>query len=253
MICLALCAGIALQAQDKKEYPKPEPMTPGMTEFWVPQRAFVTPGDAATAGAPSDAIILFDGKDLSQWCSPKGGPAKWEVHDGVFTVVKGSGIEDIQTKEVFGSFQLHLEWCTPVGITGSSQARGNSGVFLQGMYEVQILDNYENETYINGMVGSIYKQSPPLVNPMRKPGEWNSYDIIYTAPVFNEDGTYLYPPRVTVLMNGVLVQNNTTIRGTTQFIGHPTIAPHGDGPVRLQAHGDPSAPISFRNIWIRKL
>jgi hypothetical protein len=160
---------------------------------------------------------------------------------------------DILTKESFGSFQLHLEWMVPENITGTSQARGNSGVYLQDKYEIQILDCYQNETYANGQTGSVYKQVIPLANAMRKPGEWNVYDIIYSSPVFNEDGTYLYPPRVTVLMNGVLVQNNTTIRGTTQFIGHPTIAPHGDGPVRLQAHGDPSAPISFRNIWIRKL
>ena len=141
----------------------------------------------------------------------------------------------------------------PEDIEGESQLRGNSGVYMQDKYEVQILDNYKNETYVNGMAGSIYKQTPPLVNAMRKPGEWNVYDIIYTAPVFKEDGTYLYPPKVTVIQNGVVLQNNTTILGTTEYIGFPHVAKHGAGPIRLQMHGDPSKGISFRNIWIREM
>ena len=167
------------------------------------------------------------------------------------TVDKSKG--DIVTKQKFGSFQLHIEWCVPEGIQGESQGRGNSGVFLQDMYEVQILDCYHNETYVNGMTGSIYKQTPPLVNAMRKPGEWNVYDIIYTAPVFKEDGTYLYRPYVTVIQNGVVLQNHTEIMGTTEYIGFPRTVKHAEGPIRLQSHGDPSAPISFRNIWIREM
>jgi hypothetical protein len=247
-VCLA---GTTMYAQTT--YPEPEPMRPAMSEFWLPQPTVVTPGNIQTNTAPSDAIVLFDGKDLSQWESPKDhGPAKWKVNgDGTMTVDKTAG--DIQTKEVFDDFQLHIEWSVPTNITGKSQARGNSGVFLQGMYEVQILDNYINETYANGQAASIYKQSKPLVNAMRKPGEWNVYDIIYSAPIFKEDGTYRIPPKVTVLHNGVLVQNHTTILGTTDYVGFPRVVKHGAGPIMLQSHGDPSEPISFRNIWIRKL
>lgn len=237
----------------QKEYPSRAPMTPAMSEYWTPQPPIVTPGKAPAEaiGAPSDAIVLFDGKDLSQWENSKGQAAGWTVHDGVFTVKKGTG--DIRTKQKFNDFQLHLEWCIPEGIEGTNQARGNSGVFLQGIYEIQILDNYENETYVNGQAGSIYKQTPPLVNAMNKPGVWNTFDIIYTAPTFKKDGTYRTPPRVTVLQNGVLLQNNTTILGTTPYVGFPEVIQHGDGPIALQDHGDPSAPISFRNIWIREL
>jgi hypothetical protein len=247
---LASIIGIHLNAQ-QKEYPKPEPMTAGMSEYWTPQPRIVTPGVAtenAILTAPSDAIVLFDGKNLSAWENEKGEPAGWHVHDNVVTVVKGKGA--IQTKQKFNDFQLHVEWSIPVGITGSSQGRGNSGVFLQGMYEVQVLDCYNNETYINGQTGSIYKQTPPLANAMRKPGEWNAYDIIYTAPVFKEDGIYRTPPRVTILQNGILLQNNTTILGTTEYVGFPRVVKHGAGPVVLQDHGD---PVSFRNIWIREL
>lgn len=247
---LALICAVGASAQEK-EYPKPEKMTPGMTEFWTPQPKIVTPGDIRTNTAPSDAIVLFDGTNLDQWRNSKGGKAEWDVHDGVFTVNKKKG--NIYTKEEFGSFQLHLEWCVPENITGTSQARGNSGVFLQGKYEIQILDNYENETYCNGQAGSVYKQVIPLANAMRKPGEWNVYDIIYNAPVFNEDGTYRVAPTVTVIQNGVVLVNNFTIKGTTEYIGHPKVIPHGDGPIILQSHGDPSEPISFRNIWLREL
>ena len=247
---IAACLLPAAQAQEK-EYPEPEPMRPGMSEYWTPQPRIVTPGDILTHSAPSDAIVLFDGKDLSQWEEPGHGEARWIVHDGIVTVNKKAG--DIRTKENFGSFQLHLEWSVPKDIEGESQAGGNSGVIIQDRYEVQILDNYENETYVNGMVASVYKQTPPAVNAMRAPGEWNVYDIIYTAPIFKEDGSYLYPPRVTVLHNNVVVQCNTIIQGSTQYIGFPKVSPHGEGPIRLQMHGDPSKAISFRNIWVRKL
>jgi hypothetical protein len=251
MILLVSCAGLSSFAQ--KTYPEPERMRPGMSEFWLPQPAIVTPGNITTNSAPSDAIVLFDGKDLSAWENAQTkGAAEWVVNgDGSFTVNKKQG--DIQTRETFENFQLHIEWRIPVNIAGESQGRGNSGVYLQGKYELQVLDSYGNETYSNGQAGSIYKQSRPLVNAMRKPGEWNVYDVIYTAPVFKEDGTYRMPPQVTVLHNGIVVQNNTAIVGTTEYIGFPKVEKHGAGPIILQSHGDPSEPISFRNIWIRKL
>lgn len=231
-----------------------EGMRPEMSEFYTPVTTVVAPGADLQGGgftAPSDAIVLFDGSDLSAWENSQGGPAEWTVADGVMTVDKSKG--DIRTKEKFDNFQLHIEWRVPENIHGEGQARGNSGVYLQGMYELQVLDSYNNSTYVNGQAGSIYKQTAPLVNAMRKPGEWNVYDIIYTAPVFKEDGTYRSFPRVTVIQNGVLVQNNTTIIGTTEYIGFPKVRAHGAGPILLQSHGDPSEPISFRNIWIRKL
>lgn len=250
---LILFVFVSLSVLAQKKYPGRAPMTHEMTEYWSPQPPVVTPGKTPEkpVEAPSDAIILFDGKDLSKWENSKGETAGWTVHDGVFTVKKGTG--DIYTKQKFNDFQLHLEWRVPVGIKGECQFRGNSGVFLQGMYEIQILDCYQNETYVNGQTGSIYKQTPPLANAMSKPGEWNTYDIIYTAPTFKKDGTYRTPPRVTLLQNGVLLQNNTIIQGTTPYVGFPEVIKHENGPIGLQDHGDDSAPISFRNIWIREL
>ena len=249
---LAVIAGTAMAQTAEKEYPKPEQMRPGMSEYWTPQPKVVTPGDIATNSAPSDAIVLFDGKNLNAWKSSRTGEAaEWDVHDGVMTVNKSKG--DIQTKDNFDSFQLHIEWMVPENITGKSQGRGNSGVFLQGLYEVQILDCYDNETYVNGMTGSIYKQKRPSANVMRKPGEWNVYDIIYTSPVFNEDGTYKVHPKVTVIQNGCVIVNDYDIQGTTEYVGFPRVVKHGDGPIILQSHGDPSEPISFRNIWLRPL
>lgn len=253
MLLLPLSLLIFTQAF-AQEIPKPLPMKPGMTEFWEPEIGVVTPGDHqdnAFISAPSDAIVLFDGKDLSEWKDKDGNEAKWTVHDGVFTVKKGTG--DITTKKEFEDFQLHVEFQIPEDITGTSQARGNSGIFLQNRYEVQVLDNYKNRTYANGQVGSIYKQSRPLVNPMRPPGSWNVYDIIYTAPRFKEDGSLFSKATVTVILNGVVVQNHTTILGTTEYIGLPDYEAHGKAPIKLQDHGDPSEPISFRNIWIREM
>lgn len=249
---LIVAASTLVLAQN--EYPEPGKMKPNMSEFWLPQPDIVTPGaepSEKAVPAPSDAIVLFDGKDLSSWKSIKGGDAKWIVSDGVFTVNKGTG--DIETREHFNDFQLHLEWRVPEDISGKSQGRGNSGVFLQGIYEVQVLDNYENETYSNGQAGSIYKQTRPLVNAMNPPGVWNVYDIIYKAPSFKKDGTYRTYPYVTVIHNGIIVQNNTRINGTTPYIGFPVVEAHGDGPILLQDHGDPSKAISFRNFWIREL
>jgi len=230
--------------------PKPED-----TEVWSPEPKVITPA-TTSSDAPSDAIRLFDGRNLDEWVAAgKTDPAGWTVAGGVMTVNKKAG--DIQTKRKFKNFQLHLEWRIPVGITGSGQARGNSGVYLaatdSGGYELQVLDSYVNKTYVNGQAGSIYKQSPPLVNAMRKPGEWQTYDVVWTAPTFNPDGSLATPARVTAFHNGVLVQNNYALKGTTQYIGPPVYKAHGAAPILLQAHGDPSPPISFRNIWVREL
>jgi len=229
--------------------PEPMKMKPEMTEIWDPEIPVITPGQTP-AEAPSDAIVLFDGTNLNEWTSGKGEAPGWVVADGCVTVKKGTGT--IQTKRQFNDFQLHIEWRSPAEVVGQSQGRGNSGIFLQGIYEVQVLDNYDNRTYRNGQAGSMYKQHPPLVNACKAPGVWQTYDIIYTAPRFNENGTYFTPPAVTVLHNGVLVQNNAKMRGPTEFIGIPeyTVKKHGAGPLVLQDHGN---PVSFRNIWIREL
>ncbi len=238
-------------------------MRPQMTEYWEPVPKIVDPGPyPGMVPPPSDAVVLFDGKDLSKWNSRDGSNAKWKVENGTVTVVKGTG--DITTLQKFGDYQLHIEWKVPEGIQGQSQSRGNSGIFLQDLsddfkipaywYEVQVLDNYNNTTYVNGQAGSVYKQNPPLANAMRKPGEWNVYDITYTAPRFNENETLFSPARVTVIHNGVLVQNNFAIRGHTAYIGHPYYyKAHGKAPISLQDHGDPSKAISFQNIWLREL
>ncbi len=248
-LIIAIAISTTLFAQE--DFPKPGKMEPEMSEFWLPQPVIVTPGIVKCTDlipAPSDADILFDGKDLSKWKGTETEEAQWIVSEGVFTVKKGTG--SIATKKHYRDFQLHLEWKVPVNITGSSQGRGNSGVMLQGIYEVQVLDSYNNKTYANGQAGSIYKQTAPLVNAMKKPGEWNIYDIIYTAPTFTKDNTYRTYPYVTVIHNGIVIQNNTRINGTTPYIGFPTVSEHSDGPIILQDHGD---PISFRNIWIREL
>lgn len=232
-----------------------QPAKPEDTEVWAPEPKIVTPG-TTNSDAPSDAIRLFDGRNLDEWVGTgKNEPAGWTVSDGVMQVNKKAG--DIQTKRKFNNYQLHLEWRIPAGITGSGQARGNSGLYMaatdSGGYELQILDSYENKTYVNGQTGSVYKQSPPLVNAMRKPGDWQTYDVIWTAPTFDSDGSLNTPARVTGLHNGVLVQNNFVLKGTTQNIGVPRYKAHGASPILLQAHGDPSPPISFRNIWVREL
>ena len=224
-----------------------------MSEFWTPQPKIVTPPDMdnAVVAPPSDAVVLLGLTDnaISEWVNcEEGKPVGWQIENGIMTVKPHSG--SIRTKKDFGDFQLHLEWSAPTEIVGESQGRGNSGVFMQGMYEVQILDNYQNETYANGQAGSIYKQTPPLVNACQKPGKWNTYDIIYTAPRFKEDGSLQSHGSITVLHNGVLVQNNTMILGTTEFIGFPRIVAHGKGPIILQDHLN---PVRFRNIWIREL
>ncbi|MCX6326633.1 MAG: DUF1080 domain-containing protein [Bacteroidia bacterium] len=246
----------SIQAQQTTKPPSTKPvdpnkMTPGMTEIWDPEVKIVQPG-AKDSDAPSDAIVLFNGIDIdSEWEDSRENPSKWIVQDGALICVKGSGV--IKTKRKFSNFQLHIEWRTPSEVTGESQRRGNSGVFLQELYEVQVLDSYNNRTYRHGQAGSLYKQYAPLVNVSRKPGEWQAYDIIYTAPTFNNDTTtYFTPPRVTVLHNGVLIQNNVSLRGPTEYIGIPEyfIKKHGPASLVLQDHGN---PVAYRNIWIREL
>lgn len=217
---------------------------PALTEVWEPIPEVVTPGEGTKP--PSDAIVLFDGKDLSAWKGNEGTP-KWEVKNGAVTVVGGTG--DIETKQEFGDIQLHIEWRSPKKVESEGQGRGNSGIFLQGRYELQVLDSYNNKTYVNGQAGSIYKQTPPLVNATKAPGEWQTYDVIYRAPRYSGD-KLVSPARITVLLNGVLIQDHTEIKGTTEYIGAPRIIPHGNGPLKLQDHGN---PVSYRNIWVREL
>lgn len=223
------------------------------TEYWEPVPKLVTPGKTPS-DAPSDAIVLYNGKDVEQWQKEKGGAPGWKIDkDGALTVVKGSG--NIATKQGFGDCQLHIEWRSPAAIAGASQSRGNSGIFLMGQYELQVLDSYNNPTYVNGQAGSMYKQYAPLVNACRKPGEWQSYDVIFMAPRFFSDGKLQSPARITVLHNGVLVQNNVEIKGHTEWIGQPKYSAHKDKePLVLQDHGmDGGNPMSYRNIWIREL
>jgi len=207
----------------------------------------VTPG-RTNADPPSDAIVLFDGKDLSRWQGQNGAPARWTIRDGYVEVAPGAG--EITTRDAFGDMQLHIEWATPAVVKGEGQERGNSGVFM-GPYEIQILDSYANKTYFHGQAGSVYKQYAPLVNASRKPGEWQAYDIVFHAPRFDEQGKVIDRARVTVLHNGVLIQNNVEIYGIT-YNDRPAlyIAHDPKQPIRLQDHGN---PVRYRNIWVRRL
>jgi hypothetical protein len=230
-------------------------MTHFQTEIWNPEIPMVQPAEKI-GDAPADAIILFDGKNIhSEWEETgRGGVVKaatWIIKDGAMESIQGSG--SIRTKRVFSNFQLHIEWKTPSIITGNSQGRGNSGVYLQDLYELQILDSWHNRSYRNGQAGAFYKQYAPMINASRKPGEWQCYDIVYTAPTFGKDSTtYFTPPRATVFHNGMIIQNNVALRGPTTYVGIPEylIKKHGPGRIMLQQHGN---PIAFRNIWIREL
>jgi Domain of Unknown Function (DUF1080) len=219
---------------------------PKLTEVWEPIPKVITPATESTA--PSDAIVLFDGKGLGEWESVKGGEAKWEVKKNAMTVVKGTG--DIRSKKSFGDIQLHIEWRSPEKVESEGQGRANSGVFFQERYEIQILDSYNNRTYSNGQAGCVYKQTPPLVNACRKPGEWQTYDILFTAPRFKADGSIDKPAYITVIHNGVVIQNHTEIKGTTEYIGAPKWIAHDKAPIKLQDHGN---PVSYRNVWVREL
>ena len=220
---------------------------PTLTEVWEPEPAVVSPG--AGSAPPSDAVVLFDGTDLSAWQHADGRDAEWSVAGGAMTVTPKSG--DIQTRQDFGDVQLHIEWATPSVVEGEDQGRGNSGVFLQGLYEVQVLDSYNNRTYSNGQAASLYKQHIPLVNASRAPGEWQSYDIVFEAPRFSADGSVQRPAYVTVFHNGVLVQNHVELKGPTVYRGQPEYSAHPDRlPIMLQDH---SNPVRYRNIWVREL
>lgn len=219
---------------------------PKATEVWSPEARVVTP--ANNNAPPSDAIVLFDGKNLEEWTTMGDAKAEWKVADDCMTVEKGKG--NIKTKREFGDIQLHIEWRAPAIVEENGQDRGNSGVFFQQRYEVQVLDNYKNKTYSNGQAGSVYKQHIPLVNACKKPGEWQSYDIIYMAPKFNKDGIKVSSGYITVLHNGVLVQNHVEVKGTTVNVGQPKNIAHGKAPIMLQDH---SNPVSYRNIWVREL
>ena len=210
----------------------------------------VDPGPAGPpAPVPSDAIVLFGGNDLSEWTNTKGAPAAWQVRDGYMEVVKGTG--GIRTKRVFADCQLHVEWASPSPAKGEGQDRGNSGVFLMDTYEVQVLDSYESKTYADGMAGALYGQFPPLVNASRRPGEWQTYDIVFRAPRFDQSGKVVSPARLTVIHNGVLVQDNEELTGPTAHKARPPYKAHADKlPISLQDHAH---PVRFRNIWIREL
>lgn len=247
----------APQTSERQTAPGLAAENPQDTEVWEPVPKVVTPG-ANNIAPPSDAIVLFDGKNVNEWVAAQdGSPAKWIVEGGVLTVNKAVG--NIETKRTFRNYQLHIEWKIPENITGTGQARGNSGVFLASTgpgdagYELQVLDSYNNPTYVNGQAGSIYKQGAPLVNPNRKPGEWQVYDVVWTAPIFNADGSLRTPAYVTVFFNGVLVQNHFELKGETRYVGRPFYKKYDAAPIKLQAHRDPSEPMSFRNIWIREL
>jgi len=258
-LALAWSAAAAQQQPPAGQGRRQNGARPQDTEVWDPEPKVVAPG-AVDSAPPSDAIVLFDGKNLDQWVSTRDkSPADWLVQDGVMTVKKGRGATNIETKRSFHNYQLHIEWRIPENVTGTDQGRGNSGVFLASTgggdsgYELQILDSYHNRTYANGQAGSIYKQGIPLVNPARKPGEWQTYEVIWMAPVFRADGSLETPAYVTVFFNGVLVQNHFELKGETLYIGKPFYKKFDSAPIKLQAHPDPSEPVSFRNIWVREL
>lgn len=236
--------GAALAADEKKwkvhdeSRPHPKVITPGTEST-----------QAEPGKPPSDAIVLFDGKDLSQWQGVKGGEAKWTVENGELIV--GAKTGDIITKQPFGDCQLHVEWAAPTPASGTSQGRGNSGVKIMGRYEVQVLDSYKADTYADGQAGALYGQYPPLVNAVRPPGQWQMYDIIFHAPRFSSDGKVEKPATATVLLNGVLVQDHAELKGTTAHNSPGVYKAHAaNEPLLLQDHGN---PVRFRNIWIRPL
>ena len=257
-VIVALFVATVLSAQDKKEPTgyTDTPTIPGskwrVHDDARPRPPVITPGTCSTEDKPgkppSDAVVLFDGTSLAAWTTDKGEPAKWKVENGYLEVVPGSG--GIRTKDNFGDSQLHVEFSTPAPPKGNSQSRGNSGIFLYGLYEVQVLDSYNNLTYADGQASAIYGQSPPLVNASRPPGEWQVYDIVYTGPRF-KDGKVDVPGYVTIFHNGVITQNHTQILGATGHRSLPKLVVHGPtGPIALQDHHNPTR---YRNIWIRPI
>jgi Domain of Unknown Function (DUF1080) len=242
VLLLLLITATCIDAQQRGD--------PKLTEIWSPVPRVIAAGKSVTNDAPSDAVILFNGKkDSVNWVSKDGKAFNWKADDNTLTVVPFSG--DLRTKQSFGDCQLHIEWRTPAIVKDSGQGRGNSGVFLMSRYELQVLDSYDNLTYSNGQAGSIYKQHMPMVNVCRPPGEWQAYDIVFTAPQFYQDSTLKSAAHMTVFQNGVLIQNNVELWGPMQFIGVPKYEKHGaKEPLLLQDHHN---PVSFRNIWIREL
>jgi hypothetical protein len=247
IVCMGAHPFLRAQQADRE---RPAQWDPRSTEWYYPEPAKVTPGEGAKP--PSDAIILFDGKDLSQWESAsrdnEARPAEWKVQNGQLIVAPGKG--SIRTKEYFGDCQLHIEFKSPAPEQYTGQNRGNSGIMMQSRYEIQVLDGDNNPTYVNGMVGSIYKQSAPLVNAYTRNGEWQVYDIYWRGPRFGTDGQFVSPAIVTVVLNGVAVQNNYILAGTTPYTGPSRYIPHGRMPLSLQDHG---TEVAYRNIWIRNL
>lgn len=253
--CIALGA-FAQQAKRQVGY-QDTPMLPGnkwhVHDGTRPQPKAVDPGTASTPDkpgrAPADAIVLFDGTDLSKWSDGAGNASKWKLENGAMYPVKGSGMN--VTREQFGDCQVHVEYQMPNPPRGIDQDRGNSGIFLMGQYEVQVLDNYQNETYADGYAGSVYGQTPPMVNACRKPGEWQTMDIVFTVPRFAADGKLLRPAYETVFHNGVCVQNHTELIGATVWRQLAKYTPHAPkGPLALQDH---SHPVHFRNVWVREI
>lgn len=231
-----------LRAAEAEELPPPE-----KTEVWRP----VAVVQAEPGKPPSDAIVLFDGTSMDAWEPVTAGAPGWEIVDGAMVVVPQPKPVDRRTKQAFGDIQLHLEFRTPKEVKGKSQERGNSGIYFMGLYELQILDSWNNETYANGQVGAVYKQHIPLANPSRPPGEWQVYDAVFIAPKFSNDGSLISPARITAFLNGVLVQHDVPLRGPTVFRGEPKYQAHSPKlPLLLQDHRN---PVGFRNIWVREL
>lgn len=255
--------GLAVAAGSLQEQAKPKlgyqttPMLPGgkwhVHDGERPQPRKVDPGTASTQESPgrppSDAVVLFDGDDTDRWRDAKGGPTGWKVEDGALVCTPGSGM--IFSRDEFGDCQIHVEFATPTRVQGNGQGRGNSGVFPFGLYEIQVLDSFDNPTYPDGQASAIYGQYPPLVNASRRPGEWQTYDILFTSPTFHEDGTVATPAYETVFHNGVAVHNHAEVLGPMAHQALPRYRKHGaKGPLALQDHGN---PIRFRNIWVREL
>ena len=256
---VSMASGVALAQAPKPDPPAQWVETP--SGRWMvhdearPAPPIITPGvcrQETPAKPPSDAVVLFDGTDLSKWTDMKGEPSKWVTRDGYMESVKGAGY--VRTKQEFGSVQLHVEFATPSTVIGTGQGRGNSGVFLQGEYEVQVLDSYENKTYPDGQVGALYGRAVPLVNASRKPGEWQTYDIVYHRPMFDASGKVATKATFTVIHNGVLIQDHVTLEGGTDWLGPHAVSEysaHGDkGPLMFQDHNN---PVRFRNVWVREL
>ena len=245
---MCVCLGAAGLAQRTRQDPSLKQWP--IHDEARPMPPVVEPGPAGPpAPVPADAVVLFGGADLSGWTTAKGAPPGWQVRDGYMEAVKGSG--GIKTTKTFGDCQLHVEWASPSAAVGSGQDRGNSGVFLMDIYEVQVLDSYESKTYADGMAASIYGQFPPLVNASRKPGEWQTYDIVFHRPRFDAAGALVTPARMTVFHNGILVHDNDELTGPTAHKARPPYKAHEDRlPISLQDH---SHPVRFRNIWIRDL